>query len=710
MKFLPILYPARFCLTVVLACGASAEIPARTPLQATITIHAAGTGTPVNRLVFGHGNIEAGDTSGIHGVRTNIDFLRTGAGVWDSAAMRPSETFLHHARETGMSLLRYPGGCIAHNFDWRKAVGPRESRGDWLFGLDEFLATCRVLGAEPLITVSDYVLPADEMPRHAAELVEYLNAPATPEYPQALKRAANGHPEPYAVRYFELGNESDHGNHAVKPRRQYTPVQYARYAIETAAAMRAVDPSVKLGIATVPGTGETPRSEWNLQVLRLAGHVADFVAVHYYTPRLTASTLIQPSDDLLMRACMAAGDQIGHRIRQYNSMIREVCGRGLPLAVTEFNVAFIQPMGAPKPWRLSYGAALQSADLLRVFLQPENNVLLSSYWQFINGYWGAMSTRTLEDGSTEVDPRPAYSLFRLWGKHFGDHLLQTRVDAPRSDFEGYPGVAPARGDHYRPRTALHEIPLPKLQSSSGTEFTTTMDRDGIITLHMDELTGEAHPTLFSISRDNLDPMDGDIGYRLSFEGQFRPSPGSAYGRQGLTIADSRGWAETRSATPISGVQNLGAWSPVYGEFIPRDDCPGITILGRLEADSQKISGRLQIRNLRLEAFRPEIAPATALLTAAASRSVDGKKLFLIVFNKSPEDAITTSIRIEHFHPAPTIQGHEVNAPGLAAFDGIKETMFEVRPETRISGESSTFQYTFPAHSMTALELNAWPKP
>ncbi|EIQ01576.1 alpha-L-arabinofuranosidase [Opitutaceae bacterium TAV1] len=696
--FLPALLPAVLAATMP---------PAPT---ATITIDATRSPGPFNPLIFGHGNIEAGDIEGIHGMHTKTACLLTGDGIWDLENARPTDTFLAHARATGMTALRYPGGCIAHNFDWRKAVGPRAERGDWQFGLDEFLATCRALNAEPVITVSDYVLPADEMPRHAARLVEYLNAPATSAHPHAMQRAVNGHPEPYAVKYFELGNESDHGNHAVKPRRQFTPAQYARYATDTAAAMRAIDPAIKLGIVTVPGTGENPSSPWNREIIRLAGPSADFVVIHLYAPRFNKN-LPLISEDLLTRACMAVGDQIDHRLKTWHAMIREACGRDLPLAVTEFNAAFIQPVNDPKPWRLGYAAALQNADLLRVFLKPENNIQSASYWQFINGYWGMVRT----SGDTTTQTHPAYELFRLWGEHFrGNRLVDTNVVTPTADFEGYHGVAPARGDRYQPRAILrsYAIPPATFRASSGNGYTVTLadSGDAEITIDLKNFTGQAHPTLATIPVDLLGQKTG-ITYRLGFETQFRPTPGanSAYGRQGLTLADSRGYTATKSATAITGAQDLGAWSPLSGELVPRDDCPGVTILGRIETQGKPITGRLSFRNLVLETVVREAAPATALVTAIASTSTEASgatTLYLILFNKSHEQDIPVTINLQNFPlPSATARYWEVNAPSLTSIDGARQTVTAVAlPLATNTAAPAHLGHTLPAHSMTAIEI------
>ena len=89
-------------------------------------------------------------------------------------------------------------------------------------------------------------------------------------------RAANGHPEPYNVKYWEVGNEiwgswvRGHSDAETYGR------NYNRYH----RAMRAVDPTIKF-IAV----GDNDMS-WNRTVLKLAGERIDYLAIHhYYTSR-----------------------------------------------------------------------------------------------------------------------------------------------------------------------------------------------------------------------------------------------------------------------------------------------------------------------------------------------------------------------------------------------------------------------------------------
>ena len=655
-----------------------------------VTINVARRLGPVNRMVFG-GNIEAADSKGIWGDVTNIDELTSGNGVWNPVSAAPVHPVLERAKEINLSVIRYPGGSLVANYDWRKAVGPISERGDWKFGIDEFIMLCRQYGAEPLFTLSDYVLPADQMPQHLANLIEYLNAPAIPAHPWAMKRSAWGHPQPFGVRYFELGNESMNGNMEVIPHRQYSPEEYATYARQSAAAMRAVDSNIKIGIVTVPGNGSDVFGDWNRTVVRLAGPIADFLVVHFYTPQFNAK-LPEP---LLLQACMAAGDQVELRVQQYHEMVHKECGRTIPLAITEYNVGFVQDK--PEPYRYSLAAALECADLLRVFVQPKNGILMANYWQFSNGYWGMVQSTSGAPEGAPITEKPAFETFKLWGQHFGTKLVEARVAAPTATFYGGAGVQAASGTLYEPATVQETVPVAAPKPNAGQGWKLSVQPGGTLIYALNKLDKALYLSVADSLSVRGEPKKVD--YRLTFEGRFLPDPGSGSGDLGLELLDDRGWEATQSGNAFDGVQNARNWQTFGGVFNTLPDNTRVSILTRLIPGSDPISGRMEIRDIKLEALNRETFPQYTLLTASASVSQDEKTLYLIVFNKSEDMDIQSAVHVEGFHPQ---RAHywEVNGANLAAIDDVRET---------VTGQSVPIQqgilnHVFPAHSMTAFEL------
>jgi alpha-N-arabinofuranosidase len=124
-------------------------------------------------------------------------------------------------------VIRWPGGCFADTYNWRDGIGPKEKRPretnfwyDWYskklqdqkkpqifdpnsFGTDDFLRFCELSGAEGYLAANLRSLPALEF----ARWMEYVNSP-TGSTTLAEARAAAGHPAPYNVRYWGVGNES----------------------------------------------------------------------------------------------------------------------------------------------------------------------------------------------------------------------------------------------------------------------------------------------------------------------------------------------------------------------------------------------------------------------------------------------------------------------------------------------------------------------
>ena len=110
--------------------------------------------------------------------------------------------------------LRWPGGCFADEYHWRDGIGPRDKRPkmvntnwggvteDNSFGTHEFMQLCSLLKCEPYIAGNVGSGTVEEM----AKWVEYLNSPAQTTVTDM--RVANGHPDPYKVTFWGVGNES----------------------------------------------------------------------------------------------------------------------------------------------------------------------------------------------------------------------------------------------------------------------------------------------------------------------------------------------------------------------------------------------------------------------------------------------------------------------------------------------------------------------
>jgi alpha-L-arabinofuranosidase len=161
------------------------------------------------------------------------------------SGFRPDTIALLKQLHSGM--WRLPGGNFLSDWDWHDAIGDVDKRPpmfDYAWnamqvndvGMDEFMTFCKLIDVDPYVTVNAGLGDAHS----AAEEVEYLNGSAS-TYWGAI-RAKNGHPEPYHIKYWNIGNEP-WGTFQIG----YTDLKY--YVLknnEFAAAMRKADPTITL--------------------------------------------------------------------------------------------------------------------------------------------------------------------------------------------------------------------------------------------------------------------------------------------------------------------------------------------------------------------------------------------------------------------------------------------------------------------------------
>jgi alpha-N-arabinofuranosidase len=158
---------------------------------------------------------------------------------------RPDTTAL--LRELHSGFWRLPGGNFLSNWSWYNSVGDIDKRPPvydhaWNamqtndVGMDEFMTLCKLIGADPYISVNAGFGDAHS----AAEEVEYMNGSVNTRL--GAMRAHNGHPEPYHVKFWDIGNEPYGTWQLGRTDLKYYVLKHNEFA----KAMRAVDPSITL--------------------------------------------------------------------------------------------------------------------------------------------------------------------------------------------------------------------------------------------------------------------------------------------------------------------------------------------------------------------------------------------------------------------------------------------------------------------------------
>jgi alpha-N-arabinofuranosidase len=162
-------------------------------------------------------------------------------------------------------VIRFGGSALDvplfGDFSWRESIGDPDRRKPFRAwgglqppgaGLEEIVQFCQSVGAEPLMCVRF----SRQEPKDAADQVQYFNGSA--DTPMGKLRARNGHPVPYRIKFWQVGNER-------------AGATYETNLADFCQAMKEADPTIKL-LSSYPTEG----------VIQKAGKWLDYVCPHQY--------------------------------------------------------------------------------------------------------------------------------------------------------------------------------------------------------------------------------------------------------------------------------------------------------------------------------------------------------------------------------------------------------------------------------------------
>jgi alpha-N-arabinofuranosidase len=354
---------------------------------------------------------------------------------------------LELVRELGVTTVRYPGGNFVSSYRWEDGVGPRASRPRrpdlaWHsmetneVGLDEFAAWAEAADVEMMLAVNLGTRGIEA----AIDLLDYANLPAGSTLSDL--RASNGHPEPYDVRMWCLGNELD-GPWQVG----YTDADsYGRLAAQTARAMRRADEDLELVLCgsskpTMPTFGQ-----WERVALTHAYDVVDHISCHAYYEELDGdrrSFLASGvSMDRFIDSVAATADQVRAELKHDKTMM---------ISFDEWNVWYNRRFHAedkitdPHAWpvaprlledRYTVVDAVVVGGLLISLLNHSDRVRAASLAQLVNVIAPIMT----EPGGPAWRQTIFYP-FSHTARLAGDTTLDLHIDAPTYSTDQYGEVA-----------------------------------------------------------------------------------------------------------------------------------------------------------------------------------------------------------------------------------------------------------------------------
>jgi alpha-N-arabinofuranosidase len=319
---------------------------------------------------------------------------------------------LARLKELDSPVYRWPGGNFVSGYDWKDGVGERDRRPPrenlaWKglesndFGLDEFMTFCRLLGTEAYITVNSGLGEKQD----AVEELQYANAPA--DQPGGRWRAKNGHPAPYGVKWWSIGNEM-YGNWQLG---HMTLDRYIQKHNAFAEAMRAADPSIKL-----IGVGDV--GKWSKGMLKHCADHMDLISEHFYRqdrPKSLSAHVAQIPDAIRSIATAHRG---------YREQLYALKGKDIRIALDEWNYWY-----APSTYG-EYGTPYHLKDALGIaaglneFARQSDLFLMANYAQSVNVLGCIKTTKT----AAALDTTGL--VLALYRKHFGTLPVMVEATAP----------------------------------------------------------------------------------------------------------------------------------------------------------------------------------------------------------------------------------------------------------------------------------------
>ncbi len=329
------------------------------------------------------------------------------------------------------------GGAAGEYYHWQEGIGPRHQRrrsrnifwGGYdsnHFGTDEFLRFCDLIGAEPILQVN----VATGSRREALEWIEYCNASPPSEF--AAMRARNGHPEPYGVEYWQIGNEN---------LILHSPEEYGREVRRFGTYMRQAELDAKL---IVRGTWNL-ESDYNQRLLEYIGdnlYLIDLLSLHCYTyppPLANAGEFdtyeVIAGAELVERQVLraaaaidlyAAGKKhIGIIVDEYGTHHNETLFGNFP--IREVPNRLEQPSFMRD--------AILAARVLHVFMRHADRVTMANLSSSFNVLHTALKT----DGSTLIRT-PTYHVLDMLKEHMSARSIRVKNEAGSFEFGAESGA------------------------------------------------------------------------------------------------------------------------------------------------------------------------------------------------------------------------------------------------------------------------------
>ncbi len=454
------------------------------PAPASVIIDASITKGEIHPFIYGTFIEELGRC--IHG------------GIWDEYNKKIPlinggirKDVVNSTRLLNTPIIRWPGGCFSDAYSWKNGIGPRNERkknknpywhwfgpkigpvDDNHFGSDEFMLFIKEVGSEALINVNFGSGTLEE----AAAWVEYMNGSENSEW--GSKRANNGHPTPYCVKYWGIANEI-YGMHELG---HCSAEEYAHRYVQFAKAMRTIDPSIKLMAC---GIGfEQPL--WNRTLLEIAADYIDYLSIHLYIPGIGLGSLSNSVQDFYN--IIAGAFEMERRLEWVEKSIEEILGEDhmISIALDEWGPWWNVRQLYEGYYTLRDG--LFAASVFEMLHRHTSTVKMANYAQLVN------TLAMMVTNDRDLYHNPIYLAFQLFSNHAEKFVVLCSVNCATHQTPKFGIISPT------------DIPY------LGCSATIDENREKLVIIGINR--HHAHPLETAIEIENFDPGSTALIYELN---------------------------------------------------------------------------------------------------------------------------------------------------------------------------------------------------
>ena len=328
-------------------------------------------------------------------------------------------------KELNVPIVRWPGGNFVSGYHWEDGIGPKDQRPVRIdlawgfhennnFGTDEFIDWCRRVNTEPYFCVNIGTGTLDE----ARNWVEYCNVEKGTHYSDL--RIKNGHPEPYNVTYWGLGNEMD-GSWQMGHK---NAEDYGKYALEIAKLMKWIDKDIKL-IAAGSSNYSGDWIHWNRTILEYLIRQVDYISLHNYVGNRNDNYYQFMASTTFAEDAIKITEGI---IRE--ELVKAKQKKPVYIAFDEYNVWYRAKGEEGNEEIYNLEDALVVAGYLNVFVRNANIVKIANMAQLVNVIAPIF---TMEDG---LFYQTIFYPLQLFANHCHGSSVSTFVDCPQYELNG----------------------------------------------------------------------------------------------------------------------------------------------------------------------------------------------------------------------------------------------------------------------------------